>query len=443
MPGPSADDVVALTVVDNAGVHRMKGVPARQWPSALANGAGMSPTVALFTASGGIAARQGNSNAIGDLRLRPDGRMLRKLPSSDGWWWAPADMTEQNGRSFGGCSRTFLRHMVERAENAGVQMMMAFELEWTVGSRDPQTGRWRPIHTGPGYGAHMPAAVFDQLRGIAADLDAVDCLPGQVHPEWADGQLEVSLPVRTPLRAADEVVLARSIIKRQAELQGTEASFAALSDLSQAGNGAHAHFSLHTSDGSLMAGGVGTHGLHPVAEHFVAGVIEHLPALTAFGSPTPLSYLRLRPSAWSGGVYACWGVENREAALRIEGLHGPNTGKTVNVEWKTVDASANPYQVLGGVIAAGLDGVDRRLPLPSEIAVDPASMTDEERSRAGLRCLPLTLDDAADALCADAALRHAMGGRLHESVVAVRRADAEAARQLEPAALLDRYRRTH
>ena len=440
--GPVANDTVAVTVVDNAGIHRMKGIPGHGWASAVERGAGMGPTVAVFTASGGMATIEGVSNAIGDIRLRPDAAMVRRLPQNPGWWWAPADMYDQEGNRFSGCARNFLRRMVDRADAAGLQLLTAFELEWWVGHFDPVSEQWLPVHRGPGYGAHMPFAVLSQLHDIAADLLAVDCPPGQVHPEWADGQLEVSLPPRDPMRAADEVVLARTVIKRQAELHGMAASFAAMSSLSQAGNGAHAHFSLHTAERSLMAGGDGPHGLQRVAEHFGAGVLAHLPALTALGSPTPLSYERLRPSAWAS-TYTCWGRENREAALRLEGVQGSRAGSTANVEWKAVDGSANPYQVLGGVIAAGLDGVARGLKLPAETLVDPATMTIEQRALSGIGKLPASLDEAADALRDDDVLREAMGAGLHDRIVAVRRADADASRELSPADLLTRYRSIH
>ena len=103
MPGnasPLPDDVVAITVLDNAGIHRMKGVVGRKWSSAVVDGVGMSPSVALFTGSGGIALRDGQHNALGDLRLRPDTDALHKLPSTHGWWWVPADMTQQDGTVF-------------------------------------------------------------------------------------------------------------------------------------------------------------------------------------------------------------------------------------------------------------------------------------------------------------------------------------------------------
>jgi glutamine synthetase len=439
---PADDDVVGVTVIDNGGILRMKGVPGRKWSETQGAGVGMSPSVALFGASGHIAKREGVSNAIGDLRLRADVTSLRKLPSTPGWWWVPADLTDQDGESFLGCPRGFLHRMISEAKALDIELQMAFELEWNVGHYDSESNQWVPAHHGPGFGFDVPSSILQMLRGIANDLAAVDCTPGAVHAEWSDGQLETALPPRDPLRAADDALLARQIIKRRAELEGFQASFAAMSHLDQLGNGAHAHFSLHSKNGSHMAEGPGAYGLHRVTEHFIAGVLEHLPAMTALGSPTPLSFVRLQPWSWSGS-YACWGVENRSAALRIEGLNGPNPGKTANVEWKAVDASANPYHVLGALIAAGLDGVRRSLKLPPEVIDDPETFTQEDRDRADICRLPSTLTDAVDRLEADYVLRDSMGVDLHESIVAVRRVDAEAVKDLDPAGLLEFFRSRH
>ena len=105
-------------------------------------------------------------------------------------------------------------------------------------------------------------------------------------------------------------------------------------------------------------------------EAFVAGMLQHLPALTAVGVPSALSYQRLQPGHWAG-AYACWGNENREAALRLEGAGGPAAAQSANVEWKSVDGAANPYLAAGVLIAAGLDGLARSLELPPAVQDDP------------------------------------------------------------------------
>ncbi|MFD7877812.1 hypothetical protein ACFV5G_27565, partial [Streptomyces sp. NPDC059766] len=156
------------------------------------------------------------------------------------------------------------------------------------------------------------------------------------------------------------------------------------------------------------------HGLHPEAEQFLAGVLAELPALLALGAPSVASYLRLVPSRFAG-AYRCWGLENREAALRL--IAGSAAGQA-NAEFKCFDAAANPYLEIGAVLAAGLAGLDAGLPLPPETPGDPAALGAAER-------LPATLPEAIDAYEKSALLREALGPELYGTVLAVRRAEAE------------------
>jgi glutamine synthetase len=152
-----------------------------------------------------------------------------------------------------------------------------------------------------------------------------------------------------------------------------------------------------------------------------AGILAHLPALLAVGAPCPASYLRLVPSRWAG-AFACWGVETRETALRF--VPGSYEG-AANLEVKCVDLAANPYLLVGALIAAGLDGIDAGRSLPSAVSGDPAALPGAPR-------LPTTLDEATDAFAADALLREAFGDVLFDGIVAVRRAEALRFRDSKP-----------
>jgi glutamine synthetase len=151
-------------------------------------------------------------------------------------------------------------------------------------------------------------------------------------------------------------------------------------------------------------------------------VLEQMPALLALGAPSPASYLRLVPSHWAG-AYACWGLENREASVRlVAGLP-----RVANAEFKSFDLSANPYLVLGGVIAAGLAGGGT---LPEEVEGDPAHLADPPPR------LPSSLDQAVEAFSASTLLAEAMGEPLYEAVRAVRRAESEQWAGAAPEALI-------
>ena len=170
-------------------------------------------------------------------------------------------------------------------------------------------------------------------------------------------------------------------------------------------------------------------------ESAIAGILQGLPEAQGVLCGSIVSGLRLHPGNWAG-AYVCWGNENREAALRVEGALGPSAPRSAHFEWKTVDGAANPYLALGALIAAGLDGVDRGLELPAPISEDPAEMPASTRPAR----LPEALTQAAEELAACGALRAALGAYLHDRVVAVRLAEAETAQGLDEAALVEMYR---
>jgi glutamine synthetase len=164
--------------------------------------------------------------------------------------------------------------------------------------------------------------------------------------------------------------------------------------------------SLWDSDRNLFADGLSAEG-----ERFLAGILDQLPALVGVTAPSVASYLRMVPSHWAG-VYRCWGVENREAAMRfIPGSAGP---ESANVEVKCIDPSANPYLAIGAVIALGLASDHETLPAP--ISGDPVNMPEAER-------LPQSLSGAMARLKDNTILRAAMGDRLFDAFLAVRSAE--------------------
>jgi glutamine synthetase len=171
------------------------------------------------------------------------------------------------------------------------------------------------------------------------------------------------------------------------------------------------------------AGGPGRYGLTADGEAFAAGILSALPALLTVGAPSVASYLRLVPSHWAG-AYQCWGRENREAALRlVTGSTGEQDIRS-NLEVKCFDLAANPYLVVGSLLACGLDGLRAGGTLPDEVTGDPAGLDASELTRRGIVRLPQSLGEAADAFSASDGLREAMGEPLFESILAVRRAES-------------------
>ncbi|MFG2138089.1 glutamine synthetase [Streptomyces sp. NPDC048650] len=420
---------IALTWVDNAGIVRAKGVPAARLDHAARRGVGMSPVFDAFTSDDAVAASDHLGGPTGDLRLFPDLDRVTVLAAQPGWAWAPADRYDQQGQPHPACQRQFARRMADRAAAAGLDLRMGFETEWVVtrapkGHEPAQGDVFEPLDhpcAGPAYGMTRIVELSDYLRDVTEALTLQGIEVHQIHPEYAPGQFEVSCAPGDPVRAADDAVLVRETVRAVSARHGLRASFAPSVVAGQVGNGCHLHLSLNRDGTSLHRAQDAAWGLAPDAVAFLGGVLGALPALLAVGCPSPASYLRLQPSHWAG-VYQCWGIENREAALRL--IPGaPDDPDGGSAEVKTFDGAANPYLVVGAVIAAGLHGVETGAQLPAPETEDPGTLGVRERARRGIVRLPGTLTEAADRFEKSAPLHEAMGKVLHGAVLAVRRAE--------------------
>jgi glutamine synthetase len=428
---------VALSQVDNAGVTRVKTVPVSLLERAVRYGVGMSPVFEVFMVNDFITSSDEVGGPVGDLRLMPDPWALRPLAAQPGWAWAPVDKHTQEGELYPGCQRTFAKRQAARAADAGIELRMAFELEWFQAGSDSELDS--PIHRGPAYGLPVLATISDCALDLIAALEEEGVGVDQFHPEYSMGQLEISVPPADPVGAADTTVLVRQTIRGVAANHGMRASFSPVVIAGHVGNGGHVHFSLWRDGVNLFAGGDGPHGMTETGEAFVAGVLAELPALLAVGSPSVPSYLRLIPSHWAG-AFACWGRENREAAIRfVTGMVGARES-AANTEVKCFDQSANPYLVAGSLIAAGLAGVQANLRLPEEVTVDPGALTDDELAQRGIQRLPQAVEDALSHLEKSDVLRDAMGPMLFGPFAAVRRAEAEAFAGQEPESIVEAHR---
>lgn len=407
---------VAVGWVDTAGICRVKTVPVRRLEHAAAWGVGAAPCFDTFLVDDSMTSTPYTAGPVGDLRLVPDLDRLVVLAAQPGWAWAPGDRLTQEGGVHPLCARQFARRTTERAGARGLALRAGFEVEW-VAMRAGSAGGEPELPTeGPAYGMQRVIDCSDYLRDLLRAFEAQEMTVLQLHPEYTPGQFEVSVAAEDPVAAADTAVAVRHTIRGVSARHGLRVSFAPVAAAGSVGNGGHVHVSLWRDGVNLLHGGPGPYGLTGEAEAFMAGVLDALPALTAVGAPSPASYLRLVPSHWAG-AYRCWGRENREAAVRLVTGSVGERAATANAEVKCFDGAANPYLAVGAVVAAGLDGIERKLPLPPEVRVDPAD-TDTER-------LPETLTDAVAAFERSAVLESALGSELHAAVAAVRRAEVE------------------
>src|SRR5439155_12234448 len=203
-------------------------------------------------------------------------------------------------------------------------------------------------------------------------------------------------------------------IRGVAARHGLVASLAPKPWPDNAGNGCHFHFSLWDGERNRFFDGATSDGLSSEARSFVAGVLSHLPGLCGLTAPSFNSYRRIVPQYWAG-AFTCWGHDNREAPLRVPSLFRGAEEASTNVELKAADSSCNPYLAIGGLIAAGLDGIERGLEPPEPVEVDPATIAEDERVARWIHRLPATQEEALDALAADDVLTAALGPVLARS----------------------------
>ena len=447
--------MVALSWVDNAGIARAKTVPLGRLERAAGWGIGMSPVFDVFLVNDTITTSPHIGGPGGDLRLVPDLDRLVVLAGQPGWAWAPVSRYTQEGRVYAGCQRSFARRMVGEARDRGLELRMAFEIEWALGTGAGGPGgadragaadraggagaAFRPACSGPAYGMTRVVELSDYGREVVGAIERQGLTVEQFHPEYADGQLEISVATADPVGAADDSALVRETIRAVSARHGYRASFAPSVVAGSVGNGGHVHLSVWREGQNLLAGGPGRHGLTAAGEAFAGGIFERLPALTAVGAPSVASYLRLVPSHWAG-VFQCWGRENREAALRLITGSAGEQDTRANIEIKCFDLAANPYLVTGTLIAAGLAGLEAGATLPPEVDGDPAGFSLADITDRGLRRLPQTLAEAADCLERDAVLRSAMGEPLAEAFLAVRRGEAKTFAGASPEEIVEQTR---
>ncbi|MDQ4037691.1 MAG: glutamine synthetase family protein [Actinomycetota bacterium] len=413
---------VALTYVDNSGITRVKAVPVAKLPAAAAWGVGMSPVFDAFRLDDMIMSGTHAGSPVGDLRLHPDLNRLTVLAGQPGWAWAPVDRYDQSGAAHPQCSRLLAARMVEALADRGLSAWMAFEVEWAVGTGDGDD--FVAGCQGPAYGMTRISELSDYSVDLLTALASQGVSVDQFHPEYGAGQLELSVAAESPVDAADTFVLVRETIRAVSLRHGLRASFSPKVEVEGVGNGAHVHLSLWSDDTSVMTGDDGGFGLSRTAASFSAGILDRLPALLAVGAPSVASYLRLIPSHWAG-AFACWGLENRETALRF--VTGPQGSqhKAANLEVKCLDATANPYLVIAGLLAAGLAGLDQDARLPDPVSFDPASISALARSEAGIEPLPSSLQESVAAFESEPALQAAFGAELATTIAELRRYEIE------------------
>ena len=427
MPRPLPVDTlwVRFVFVDHGGIPKTKAVHRDGFERRVRAGVGLAKGVLALDPSGMLHPASGLS-PVGECRLVPDLSTLTPLPFARRQAMVACDMTEPDATTpWDGCPRSALKRVLGRLAERGCRSVASYEAEFYV------WGPEGPLDRTPYAASFALTAAAEFVAELAQTLEEMDIRPEQCHAEVGHGNLELSVGEAEALTAADRRVMVLEAIRGVAHGMGLQTTMAPKPYLDQAGNGHHLHVSLYAleddtpvlfdASGKLSAAGSG----------FVGGLLEHLPAIMAFTAPSPNSYQRLAPGMWSS-AYACYGPDNREAAVRLASPVAGAVSATANVELKPMDVTANPYLALAAFLAAGMDGIERNLDPGEPTTVDPATLSDEERASRGIYPLPASLDEALDALEGDEVLIEALGEPLVRTHRAVARAQAKMAKELSP-----------
>ena len=320
-----------------------------------------------------------------DLVLWPDPDTMTILP------WRPAegrvmrmycDIRLPNGRPFEGNCRGYLQSVVDRARAMGLACNVGCECEFYLFETDEHGNPTKiPMDRG-GYFDIAPLDKGENIRReICFALEDMGLRPQHSHHESGHGQNEVDFLYAPALQAADNLNTFKSTVKAIAGRNGLFASFMPKPLANQAGSGLHVNLSLIRDKQNLFTLPVG-----PDTEtgHFIAGLLAHARELTAFCNPVPNSYQRF--GSCEAPQYISWSRQNRSQLVRLPSANGD----FCRLELRSPDPACNPYLVIGLILAAGLDGIRRELPLPEP--VDRNLFHPD--AAAGLESLPRSLREA-------------------------------------------------
>lgn len=429
--------LVRFLYCDNGGVIRGKSTHVGQLARRMHSGIGLVKGMQSFTSLDSLAP-DATYGPVGEIRLIPDPDTFVVLPYAPRSAQMVVNMVELDHSPWALDPRSFLQRMIARATSAGLAFDAAFENEFYLALKTEDG--YRPVDRSLCFSAIGMESTEEVIQDIIAALTDQGLTVELSHPELGWGQQELSIRHAPALSAADNQITYRQTVRGVAGHHGLIASLAPKPFADQAGSGAHLHWSIWDKGhkANLLVDARGQDGLSPLARNAIAGVLTHLPGLLGLTTPSVNSFRRLQPHYWSS-AYTAWGIENREAAVRVPSRYWDDEEGSANLELKASDASANPYISLGGVIAAALDGIERGLDPGEPINEDPGNLTEAERAGRGIRRFPETAGEALDELERDEVLMTALGEPLGNEYLKVRRAEAAAYAEHDSAYELEQH----
>jgi len=319
------------------------------------------------------------------------------------------------------CPREILRRSVKNLNEHGIEAKVGVEIEFFLFHLNDYIANIEHFPIPIDHDLYAQNSAFERGREVIDDMTDELFAQGieisNYNVESGPGQHEISLHYSDPLTIADRLIYARETIKAVAIDHGLIVSFVPKLFEDATGSGCHIHISLWSKGKNILGNKRETWNLSKDGQHFIAGILDHLPGLMSMTTPTANSFRRIKPQFWSG-AYRVWGIDNKEAAIRV--LHNPYGEGPERFEFKTADLSANPYIALTGILASGSDGIEKKSVLSDPVQKDPANCTRAEMKKLGIELLPTSVSETIKNLDNDKVLQDAFGKEFYRVYRAVK-----------------------
>ena len=332
------------------------------------------------------------------------------------------DVYTMDGKPFAGDPRRALRNVLEEAKELGYTFNVGPELEFFLFHYDDEGKPTTVAHDEGGYFDLEPIGQGEDIRrDITITLESMGFEIEAAHHETAPAQHEIDFKFGDALATADNIMTFKLAVRYVAKQYGMHATFMPKPLFGVAGSGMHTNMSMMTSDGkNAFYDENAPLGLSEIAMQFIAGLLDHIKGIAAVTNPLVNSYKRLVPG-YEAPCYLSWSAANRTALIRIPSSRGMGT----RVELRSPDPSTNPYLSLALCLAAGLDGIKRKLTPPPQVMASIYEMTPEERDAAGISSLPGSLEEALVEFEKDTFVRGILGEHIFNRYLTAKKAEWE------------------
>lgn len=349
-----------------------------------------------------------------DMLAFPDASSFQILPwrpSHNGVARVFCDVCTPDRKPFAGDPRDALRRMFRKAEKAGYLLNVGAELEYYY---FPDEHTPEPLDNVGYFDLSVSDAARDLRRNTVLTLEKMSVPVEYTFHAAGRSQHGMSLRHAEALSMSDAITTAKLIIKQQAYESGCHASFMPKPLAGEDGSAMFLHQSLFDHDGNNVFWGEDDEKYHlsDIAKHYMAGILAHAREISAITNPTVNSYKRITTGGDSVPQYATWGLRNRASMVRIP-VYKPGKQLSTRIELRSPDPMANPYLVNAVTLAAGLDGIERKLELPPEATAETLKLTDRQMVEAGYTPLPRSLKEALDVFEDSQFMKDALGEHIH------------------------------